>query len=117
MSELTPLGDLIDARLRSTGWSVRRLGREAGISKTQVGKYMTGPLTDMPGTDSLRRLAAALVLPEQVIVDAALATVGLARPRGGGVPDLDEALDAQPWLSSEDKDALRAFLASKRTAG
>lgn len=115
MSELTPLGDLIRSRLNTTGWSVRRLAREAGISKTQVGKYMTGPLVDMPGTASLRRLAGALAMPEQVVVDAALATVGLARPRGGGVPDLDEALDAQPWLSDADKVALRAFLASKRT--
>lgn len=117
MSELTPLGDLIQARLDATGWSVRRLGREAQISKSQIGKYMQGPMTDMPGTNSLKRLAAALVLPERVVVDAALATVGLARPRGGGVPDLDEALDAQPWLSDTDKAALRAFLAHKRATG
>lgn len=117
MTELTPLGDLIEARLRATGWSIRRLGREAGIGKTQVGKYMTGPLTNMPATDNLRRLAAALAMPERVVVDAALATVGLARPRGGGVPDLDEALNAQPWLSEQDRDALRAFLASKRSTG
>ena len=117
MNELTPLGDLIRARLDATGWSVRRLGRESGISKTQIGKYMTGPLTDMPGTDSLRRLAAALAMPERVVVDATLATVGLARPRGGGVPDLDEALDAQPWLTAKDKEALRAFLAAKRSTG
>lgn len=114
MAELTPLGDLIQARLDTTGWSRRRLEREAGISKTQIGNYMFGPLVNMPGTASLRRLAAALALPEQVIVDAALATVGLARPRGGGVPDIDEALDGTPWLSEDDRAALRAFLDSKR---
>lgn len=117
MSELTPLGDLIQARLDATGWSKRRLGREANISKSQVDNYLVGPLINMPTTQHLRRLAAALGLPERVVVDAALATVGLARPRGGGVPDLDEAVESQPWLTSEDKSALRAFLAAKRQTG
>lgn len=117
MSELTPLGDLIQARMDTTGWSARRIGRESGISKTQIGNYMHGPVINMPTTASLRRLAAVLALPERVVVDAALATVGLARPRGGGVPDLDEALDSQPWLSDQDKAALRAFLAQKRATG
>lgn len=117
MPELTPLGDLIDARLRTAGWSVRRLERESGIGRTMLGKYRYGPLTDMPSTARLKRLAGALALPEQVVVDATLATVGLARPRGGGVPDLEEALDSQPWLAPEDKAALRAFLRQKRSTG
>lgn len=117
MSELTPLGDLIQARMRAQGWSLRRIGREAGISKAQIGDYMYGPMVNMPATARIRRLAGALAMPEQVVVDAALATVGLARPRGGGIPDIDEALDAQPWLTGEDKSALRAYLASKRSTG
>jgi transcriptional regulator with XRE-family HTH domain len=117
VSELTPLGDLIQARMDTTGWSLRHVGREAGISKSQIAKYMHGPMVNMPTTSRLRQLAGALALPERVVVDAALATVGLARPRGGGVPDIVEALESQPWLTGEDKAALRAFLASKRQTG
>lgn len=113
-SNLTPLGELIQARQDVTGWSLRRLEKESGISKSMITKYKVGPLTDMPGTANLRALAAVLALPESVIVDAALATVGLQRPRGGGVPDLDEAIDSQPWLDTSDKEGLRAYLRSKR---
>jgi transcriptional regulator with XRE-family HTH domain len=117
VNELTPLGDLIQARMDALGWSMRRVGREAGISKAQIGDYMYGPMVNMPATSRIRALAGALAMPERVVVDAALATVGLARPRGGGTPDIDEALDAQPWLTGDDKAALRAYLASKRSTG
>jgi transcriptional regulator with XRE-family HTH domain len=111
--ELTPLGELIQSRLDATGWSVRKLAQEAGISKTQVGNYMHGPMIDMPKTENIRRLAAALVLPERVVVSAALETVQLAHPSSGN-RNLEDVIDEQAYLGVEDKDAFKAWVRAKR---
>lgn len=109
----SPIGDLIQARMDATGWSLRRIQHESGISKTQITNYLQG-LKNMPHTENVHRLAIVLQLPEVVVVDALLATVGLARPRGGGVPDLEQAIDAQPWLDVRGKAGLKALARSAR---
>lgn len=114
MAQLTPLGDLIAARQRITGWSLRDLERESHISKTMWLKYKTGPLANMPSTSNLRAIAAVLALPEYVIVEAALATVGLGGHRPSAVPDINAAIDAQPWLDEGDRNGLKALMAEKR---
>lgn len=114
MRELTPLGLLIQAREDQTAWSQRRIAKEAGISKTTIGNLKWGPVVNMPDTATLRRLAGALAVPEVVVVDAALATVGLARPRGGAVPDVEEAIDSQPDLGEKEREALKAFIRGLR---
>lgn len=113
---LTPLGELIQARLDATGWSVRKFAIEAGISKTQVGNYMHGPMIDMPKTENVRRLAAAMVIPERVVVAAALETVQLAHPASGS-RSLEDVIDEQAFLDGDDKDAFKAWVRAKRRRG
>lgn len=112
--DLTPLGELIQARQDATGWSMRRLEREVGISKTMLGKYKRGPLTNMPDTASLRRLAAVLAMPESIVVEAALTTVGLASPRGNSSVDIEDVIRQQAYLDEADREGLLALIRAKR---
>lgn len=114
--KLTPLGELIQARLDATGWSRRQLERESGISKTQLGNYMQGPMTDMPRTESIRRLTAVLAVPERIVVAAALETVNLAHPGGAGTRSLEEVIEEQAYLDDTDKQAFKAWVKAKRRA-
>jgi hypothetical protein len=78
---VTVLGTLIEDQRARLGLSYRDMERLAGgrLKSRRFHQLATEPIVNVPPTDTLHVLADVLRLPQSVVVDAALESVGLRR--------------------------------------
>lgn len=78
---VTALGALIEDQRARLGLSFRELARKTGgkLSHNRFQQLARDPLVNVPPTETLQVLAEVLQLPQSVVVDAALESVGLRR--------------------------------------
>jgi transcriptional regulator with XRE-family HTH domain len=111
MSDMTPVGELIEETRRLNDWSYRDLERRSGdvVSKARFQQLARGQLRAMPEARTINGIAKALALPVSVVVDRLLATLGIPRPGGGPQPP-ELAIAADEHLDEAAKEALLAQL-------
>lgn len=73
------LGKLITEEAEAHNLSLREVATRAGVSKSGLQALVKDDLTEMPKKATLVGIANALKIPQAVVVDAALNTIGLTR--------------------------------------
>lgn len=73
------LGKLISEEAEAHNLSLREVATRAGVSKSGLQALVMGELAEMPKKATLAGIAKALKIPQSVVVDAALNTIGLTR--------------------------------------
>lgn len=103
------LRELIQRHVDRTGQSMRQIGDGSGVRHQTLSKWAAGEITEFPEPERLRRFAHYTGYPEQTVVLAAAATVGLRVAAVGGqlVNSLPPGTDS---LSVEDVDAIRSIV-------
>jgi transcriptional regulator with XRE-family HTH domain len=74
---LTSLAQLVMTRKDALNLSYRAIATHAGISTANVHKIASGKLTRVPSPRTIAGLASALQVPEQTLIAAAVADLGL----------------------------------------
>lgn len=75
---LTSLAELVSARRAALGNKpYRTIAAEAGIAVATVHKIAQGKLTRVPSPRTIAGLSLALGIPEQTLIEAAAADIGL----------------------------------------
>lgn len=64
----TPIAAALQRQLRRKGWTYKRLAAEVGVLPHHVSRWCTGERT--PGTETLRKLAAALGVRVETLMTA-----------------------------------------------
>jgi len=119
MSSAHALAALIEQRKESNGWSNNDIGQRAARAGHQLSGKNVWRLTTQPvitlKAETMRALASGLDLPVMEVVQAALLSMGFKVTEGRATPE--EAVAADPALSSEAKRMLLAQLEALRTGG
>lgn len=67
--QVTPLGAMLVKELESRNWTLRELGRTAGVTQATISKLINTP-GRRPDLDTLNSLAVALDIPLYKMVEA-----------------------------------------------
>jgi transcriptional regulator with XRE-family HTH domain len=106
------LGSFIRDQRRQAELSVRKLSERAGVSNPYLSQVERG--LRRPSADILQRLAKALeISAETLYVRAGILDAPVNDPAG---VDLVAHIDADPWLTAEQKRTLAHIYQSFRTA-
>lgn len=109
------LGQLIEDCKAANDWTNGDIARRSGgriASRSRVQQLIHDPIKAMPTLKVVEGLAVGLGVPEWVIVDSALESMGF--PHRPARVSLDEAIEADRSLPEADKAALRGFIAHLR---
>jgi len=99
VGNVNELSSLISSELEERGWSMRELGRRAGVSHAQISNVVSG--NAKPGADFCLAMARAFRLPPE----KALRLGGFLPPLPGSEDDaaLKELLEVTKQLSPEER--------------
>lgn len=73
---VTPLGALLIKELESRQWTLRELGRNAGVTQATISKLINTP-GRCPDLGTLNSLSAALSIPLYILIEACGYDVGI----------------------------------------
>lgn len=115
-----PLGVLLRNTREVNGWSQREVGKRATrhgykLSGSGVSALENEPINSV-SAKQVRGLAAALSLPERVVLSHFLASMGYPSESGRG-STVEDAIRADGRLSSDDKELLLAMIRQMRRKG
>ena len=102
------LAQLIEDTKQANGWSNGDVARRSDLTRTHIQQLVAEPVKRMSTLRVVKGLATGLGVPAWVVVDAMLDSLGY--PHRPSRVSVEEAIDADPELSTDQKRALRGFL-------
>jgi transcriptional regulator with XRE-family HTH domain len=107
------LAEVIEMHRERTADSYADIASKTGLSKGAIHRLATAELDHVPRPDTIRALARGMGVPESVIRDAALASVGLiVTPTEGRDSRYDALYATFTELDEHDQQVAEDFLAS-----